>query len=130
MKLRNGDVEKIQAILRYVEDHSMVKTEKVAEKLGLSVDDANRLRIVLIEHNALSDEHSDVIRRNHNTRNYRDARYFEHLYEQQENEHRRQEDEDRARRIKIRNEKWALPLSIISILGMLVTLALSIFRVI
>jgi hypothetical protein len=130
MELNDGDVAKLQQILRFIGQHSATRTVEVAEKTSIGVDDVFRLRIILVEHNAISDKYSDMIMRNENTRNYHDGNYFEEVYKNQQESKQHKEEESRARRIAIRNGKWAIPLSITSMVLALVTLILSIFGVI
>lgn len=130
MKLKAGDVEKLQAILRFIGNRSATPTIEVAQQVGVSGDEIDRLRAILVGHDAIDNKYPSMVTRNHNTRNYHDAGYFGQVYEQQMEENARQNEEDKARRIAIRNGRWALPLSIVSIVGTLVTLVLSVLGII
>lgn len=119
MDLKEGDAEKLREILAYVENGKLISDRDIPGELGLSYSEYIRLKTIVLFYNAvrLKDETADaVIQMNNNTRNYCENDFFGELYQKQQDDKRRQDQKDTERRINIRNGRWALPISIASII--------------
>lgn len=118
MELREGDAVKLNGILSYVECGNLISDRDIPNELELSYPEYIRLKTMALFYNAiqLKDETADaVIQMNNNTRNYLAIDYFGELYQKQQADKRRQDEIDEERRINIKNGRWALTISLASI---------------
>ena len=111
MELKDGDVEKINALLRHIGVGGAKMNIVVAEALNMDIEELLRLRIILTEHNAFDSVNPNAFIRNNNTRNYHDANYFGEVYNRQEESRKNKKLELEKLQLEIvklkKDVKWA-----------------------